>query len=42
MQASLQLALFEPSKPSDSPPKIQELWADTTLSLLLTSDSTAP
>ena len=40
MQASLQLALFEPSKPSDSPPSIQELWVDTMLSQLLMSDTT--
>ena len=38
--ASLQLALFEPSNPSDSPPRIQELWVNTMFSLLLMSNST--
>ena len=41
-QVSLQLPLFEPFKPSDSPPRIQELWGNTTLFLLLMSDFTAP
>ena len=42
MQASMQLALFEPSEPSVSPPRIQELWADAMLSLLLMSDFATP
>ena len=40
--ASLQLVLFKPSEPSESSPRIQELWADAMLSLLLMSNSTAP
>ena len=39
---SLQLPLFKPSKASDSPPRIQELWANMMLFLSLMSDSTAP
>ena len=41
-QASLQLPPFKPSKPSDSPPRIQELWANTMLFPLLMSNSSAP
>ena len=40
-QVLLQLPLFEPSKPPDPPPRIQELWANTTLFLLLMHNSTA-
>ena len=41
-QALLQLPLFEPSKPSDSPPRIQKLCANTTFFLSLMSDPTTP
>ena len=41
-QASLQMPQFDPLEPSDSPPRIQELWVNTMLFLLPTSDSTAP
>ena len=41
-QAALHLPQFEPSKPSDSPPRIQELWVNTMLFLSLMSDCTAP
>ena len=41
-KASLQLPLLKPSKPSNYPPRIQELLGNIILFLLLMSDSTAP
>ena len=41
-QASLRLPLFESSEPSNSPSRIQELWVNTMLFLLLVTDLTTP
>ena len=41
-QASLQMPQFEPTEPSDSPPRIKELWENMILFLPAMSNSTTP